>query len=328
MLTTATTARTTHPISEQESSLSVAGVTVQRQGITTLEPSDFTLRSGTITAVIGPNGAGKSTMIGAVLGLIPAAGTMFVQGRPRTFGSTTPAEIGCVLDRPLWHTSETALDFVRAMAQPQYRNDNDVHAVLERVGAHGFRHRRMARMSLGMRQRVALAGALINRPPIILMDEPTNGLDPVALLWLRRALVEMAQEGTTILVSSHDLLPMTQIADDVLVVNRARIIHNGSMASMLGETDSGGVRPRHVRATREVIVDANDVDQLDALLTDLGAEFRPGFDGERWTRGVHWEDLRDEADRRNLRLSRLGVTTESLHDPVALFARLIDEDNA
>ncbi|MFJ6011199.1 ABC transporter ATP-binding protein [Streptomyces sp. NPDC092952] len=188
----------------------------------------FTVAPGRVTGFLGPNGAGKTTTLRMLLGLTaPTSGTATVDGRPYRDLEQPLATVGAMLDESGTHRRRTGRDHLRvqcaATGLPARRADE----VLDRVGLAGAGGRRYEEYSLGMRQRLNLAQALLGDPPVLVLDEPTNGLDPEGIAWMRALLRTMAAEGRTVLVSSHLISEVEQTADDLVIISRGRLVAEG-----------------------------------------------------------------------------------------------------
>jgi ABC-2 type transport system ATP-binding protein len=205
--------------------------------VTAVEDLSFDVLPGRVTGFLGPNGAGKSTTLRMLLGLAePDGGTATVLGLP--YGSLEqPARtVGAVLEVQSFHPLRSGSDHLRVLAAAAGIADARVDAVLEEVGLTDAARRKAGGYSLGMRQRLALAGAMLGDPPVLILDEPANGLDPHGIRWLRETLRAFAARGNAVLVSSHLLAEMAQMADDVIVVDRGRLLRQGSVLDL---TDGG-----------------------------------------------------------------------------------------
>jgi len=193
----------------------------------------FEVHPGRVTGFLGPNGAGKTTTLRTLLGLVtPTSGTA-------TFGSRRYAEIprpahvvGAALEAASFHPGRTARDHLRVYAPQVGVPDSRADEVLALVGLSEVANRRVGGFSLGMRQRLALATTLLGDPPVLLLDEPANGLDPEGIAWLRGFLRALAAEGRTVLVSSHVLSEVEQTVDDVVIIARGRLVHASPLTEL------------------------------------------------------------------------------------------------
>jgi ABC-2 type transport system ATP-binding protein len=195
----------------------------------------FTIRSGTVTGFLGPNGAGKTTTLRLLLGLAePTAGEALVFGR-RYRELDHPAHfVGAVLESSDLHPGRSGRDHLRALALTAGLPSSRVQEVLELVELEPVANRRVKTYSLGMRQRLGLAAALLGDPELLILDEPANGLDPAGVHWLRIFLRQLAQQGRTVLISSHLLAEVAQTVDQVLIIDRGRLLASGRLDDLTG----------------------------------------------------------------------------------------------
>ena len=204
-----------------------------------LDGMSFTVRPGQVTGFVGPNGAGKSTTMRVILGLDAAdAGSALVGGRPYRSLRRPLSQVGSLLDAGALQPSRTARNHLRWLARSQGLTDRRVDAVIERAGLRTVARRRAGGFSLGMRQRLGIAAALLGDPPVLMMDEPFNGMDPEGIVWMRGLLRSLATEGRAVLVSSHLMGELQDTADHLVVVGRGRVIADAGVAELLA-TASG-----------------------------------------------------------------------------------------
>jgi ABC-2 type transport system ATP-binding protein len=209
----------------------------------------FDVEPGRVTGFLGPNGAGKTTTLRMLLGLVhPTGGQALVHGRPYA-SLERPAEVvGAVLEATGFHAGRSARDHLRVLATAARLPLSRVDEVLAEVELDDVARRRVGGFSLGMRQRLGIAAALLGDPDVLVLDEPTNGLDPAGVHWLRALVRDRADRGGTVLVSSHLLAELALAADDVVIVKDGRLVTAGSVADV---TDSGpAVRIRTPQAER------------------------------------------------------------------------------
>jgi ABC-2 type transport system ATP-binding protein len=198
----------------------------------------FTVEPGSVTGFLGPNGAGKTTTLRALLGLVhPTSGTATIGGLPYRQLSEPLTVVGAALESSSFHPARTARNHLRILCTvaglPAARADE----VLGYVGLAAAARRKVRTYSLGMRQRLSLAAALLGNPRVLVLDEPANGLDPEGIRWLRTMLRTLADEGRTVLVSSHLLNEIEEIADRVVILDRGRLVTYGSIAELTAGTD-------------------------------------------------------------------------------------------
>jgi ABC-2 type transport system ATP-binding protein len=199
----------------------------------------FSLERGTVTGFLGPNGAGKTTTLRLVLGLAePSGGEALVFGR-RYRDLDRPAErVGAVLESNDFHPGRSGRDHLRALALAAEIPEVRVEQVLELVELAPAAGRRVKTYSLGMRQRLGLAGALLGEPELLILDEPANGLDPAGIHWLRTFLRGFADQGGTVLVSSHVLAEIAQTVDQVVIIDRGRLVAIMRLDELAGRGES------------------------------------------------------------------------------------------
>ena len=219
-----------------------------------VEGVSFTTKPGTITAFLGPNGAGKTTSLRMLLGLVsPTSGTATIDGHPYRDLPRPRRTVGAVLESSNPYPGRTARQHLRIEALAAEAPDSRIGDVLELVDLEPVANRRVGTFSLGMRQRLALATALLCDPPILILDEPTNGLDPEGVRWLRRLLRELAADGRTILVSSHILAEVAQTVDRVLIMSRGRLIADDLVDHLTAEHDGASLEDVFLELTAGVV---------------------------------------------------------------------------
>jgi len=187
----------------------------------------FDVRPGVVTGFLGPNGAGKSTTLRLMLGLDRGGGETLFEGRRYEQLSRPLREVGAVLDAKAFHPTRTARNHLRMLAAAAGTGDDRVDDVIATVGLSDVADRRPGEFSLGMGQRLALGAALLGDPAYLILDEPANGLDPQGIQWLRQLLRHLAGQGRAVLVSSHQLAEMAQMADELVVIGRGMLIADG-----------------------------------------------------------------------------------------------------
>ncbi|WP_034591906.1 ABC transporter ATP-binding protein [Hamadaea tsunoensis] len=223
----------TSPTLSVPPTVSVRGLTKRFGAVTAVDDLSFDLHPGTVTAFLGPNGAGKTTTARMLLGLVrPTSGTALVDGRPYAGLSHPKRRVGAVLEATAYHPGRRAREHLRIAARAGGVPAARVDEVLKLVDLGDAADRRVRGYSLGMRQRLGLATALLGDPGLLILDEPGNGLDPAGLAWLRNLLRDLAAQGRTILVSSHILAEVAQTVDRVLVVAGGRKRFDGDLAEL------------------------------------------------------------------------------------------------
>jgi ABC-2 type transport system ATP-binding protein len=256
----------------------------------------FTVEAGTVTGYLGPNGAGKTTTLRSLLGLVtPDSGEALVNGRRYADLAAPLSEVGAVLEATNFHPGRTARDHLRVLCTAAGLRAARAGEALDQVGLADAAGKRVAGFSLGMRQRLALATALLGEPAILILDEPANGLDPAGIQWLRGFLRFLADEqGCAVLVSSHVLAEVEQTVDDIVIIARGRMIRQGTLA----ELTSGG--------DRGVRVAGAEADRLRPRLEAAGATVVPAQDGALLVRGVASEVVGQAALDERVVLSELA----------------------
>ena len=215
--------------------ITIANVSQVRRRTRILDDVSFEARPGRVTGFLGPNGAGKTSTLRILLGLDrPAGGTALVDGRPYRELDRPLTKVGALLDGSGAHRSRTARAHLRWVAASNGLPGPRVDEVLELVGLTADAGRRAGRFSLGMSRRLGLAAALLGDPATLVLDEPVNGLDPAGIRWMRGFLRDAAAQGRTVLLSSHLLGELAELADDVVVIDRGRILARGTLADAVG----------------------------------------------------------------------------------------------
>jgi ABC-2 type transport system ATP-binding protein len=215
----------------------------------------FTVAAGLVTAFVGPNGAGKSTTMRMLLGLdAPDEGAALLGGRPYRSLSRPLREVGAALDAAAVHPGRRARDHLRWLAYAGGLPGRRVGEVLELVGLASVAGRRVGGFSLGMRQRLGIAGALLGDPPVLLFDEPTGGLDPEGIRWIRGLLRSLAAEGRAVLVSSHLMRELEGSADHLVVIGRGRLVADTSVRDLLAAASGDRVVLRTSMGQRAMTV--------------------------------------------------------------------------
>ncbi|MGI5321262.1 ABC transporter ATP-binding protein [Actinomadura nitritigenes] len=278
---------------------------VKRYGsVTAVDGLSFTAPPGSVTGFLGPNGSGKSTTMRMVLGLdAPTAGTVTVNGRPYTGFRRPLREVGALLDAGAVAGGRRARDHLMWLALSNGIPRSRVDEVLEQVGLASAARRRAGGFSLGMAQRLGIAAALLGDPPVLMFDEPVNGLDPGGVAWVRTLLRSLAGQGRTVFLSSHLMSETALTADRLVIIGRGRLIAETTVAGLLA--DGGG---DHVR------VRAADPDELARLLAVRGAAVTRDPDGALRVTGATAEEIGDLARSAGLGLLELSPQVVSLEE--------------
>jgi ABC-2 type transport system ATP-binding protein len=224
--------------------IEVQGLTKRFGRVVAVRELSFSVPAGTITGFLGPNGAGKTTTLRSLLGLVyPDGGSATIEGRRYVEIENPARSVGAVLEAASFHKGRSGRNHLRWIAAAGGIPYSRVEEVLALVELTDSAKRRVGGYSLGMRQRLALAAALLGDPRVLILDEPANGLDPQGIRWLRDFLQELRREGRTILVSSHVLSEIAQTVDNVVIIHRGRFVTQGSVEEISGRA-AGGVRVR------------------------------------------------------------------------------------
>jgi ABC-2 type transport system ATP-binding protein len=283
--------------------VSVRGLTKRFGEVLAVDNLSFDVRPGRVTGFLGPNGAGKTTTLRMLLGLVtPTAGTAAIGGRDYRSLPAPQRVVGAALEASSFHPGRTARDHLRVFARTAGVPDSRADELLALVGLSEAAGRRAGGFSLGMRQRLALATALLGDPQVLLLDEPANGLDPEGIFWLRGFLRYLASEGRTVLVSSHVLSEVQQTVDDVVIINRGRLVRQAPLAELeqarattvVAGPDAGAVERALRAAGWEVVQLADGAPGQPGRFRVLDAE--PAAVGHAlFTAGVELHELAKEA---------------------------------
>ena len=221
------------------------GLTKRYGGTLAVDNLSFTVEPGKITGFLGPNGAGKTSTMRLILGLDrPTAGTVTVNGKPYRRLAGPMGQVGALLDTKALHGGRSAYHHLLCLAQTNNLPSRRVDEVLALVGLANAARKRCHGFSLGMGQRLGIAAALLGNPRILMFDEPTNGLDPKGILWIRNLMKALAAGGRTVIVSSHLMSEMENIADHLLVIGRGRLIADCTVDEFIAAGSQRGVRVR------------------------------------------------------------------------------------
>jgi ABC-2 type transport system ATP-binding protein len=213
--------------------IEVRGLTKRFGPVLAVDRLSFAVEPGEVVGFLGPNGAGKTTTLRMLLGLVrPDAGTATINGRAYPDLPEPLHQVGAVLEASSFHPGRTARNHLRVQALAGEADPSRIDDVLELTGLTEAADRRVGGFSLGMRQRLGLATALLTDPQLLILDEPANGLDPEGVRWLRDLLRGMAAEGATVLVSSHILAEVAHTVDSVVILDRGRLVAQSSLADL------------------------------------------------------------------------------------------------
>ena len=233
-----------------DATIEVSGLRKRFGPTLALDGMTFTVMPGRVTGFVGPNGAGKSTTIRVILGLdAPDEGRALIGGQPYQHLRHPLSHVGALVDAAALQPSRTGRNHLLWMARSQDMTAGRVDAVIELVGLGSAARRKAGGYSLGMRQRLGIAAAMLGDPPVIIMDEPFNGMDPEGIIWIRQLLRTLAAEGRSILVSSHLMTELQDIADQVVVVGRGRVLADASVDELIARASGHQVLVRTPAAT-------------------------------------------------------------------------------
>ncbi|MDO5032305.1 ABC transporter ATP-binding protein [Corynebacterium sp.] len=250
--------------------IEVAGLTKQYKAVRAVDDLSFTVEPGQVTGFLGPNGAGKSTTMRMILGLDrPTAGTATINGKFYRDIKNPLREVGALLDAKAVHTNRSAANHLKWMAQSNGIPVSRVDEVLGLVGLADVAGKKAGGFSLGMGQRLGLAGALLGDPGVLILDEPVNGLDPEGIRWVRSLVRALAEEGRTVLISSHLLSEMSMTADHLVVIGRGRLVANQSTYDFVKEHSASSV---HVRSEH--------LPEFGGALREAGIDYTESTDAE------------------------------------------------
>jgi ABC-2 type transport system ATP-binding protein len=241
-----------------DATIVVSGLRKRFGPTTALDGMSFTVQPGQVTGFVGPNGAGKSTTMRVILGLDAAdAGQALIGGKPYRSLRRPLCHVGSLLDAAALQPSRTARNHLLWLAHSQGLTAQRVDAVIEQAGLRAVARRRVGGFSLGMRQRLGIAAALLGDPPALMLDEPFNGMDPEGIVWMRGFLRSLAAQGRAVLVSSHLMSELQDTADHLVVAGRGKVIADAGVAQLLAAASGGRVTLRTTaRSAAAVLTDA------------------------------------------------------------------------
>jgi ABC-2 type transport system ATP-binding protein len=238
-----------------QTTIEVAGLCKRFGPVLALDGMTFTVSPGQVTGFIGPNGAGKSTTMRVILGLdAPDAGHALVGGRPYVSLRDPLTQVGALLDTAALQPSRTARNHLLWLARSQGLGARRVDEVIALAGLQTAARRKAGGYSLGMRQRLGIAAALLGDPPVLMFDEPFNGMDPEGIVWMRGFLASLAAEGRAVLVSSHLMSELQEVVGHVVIVGRGKVIADTSVADLLASASGDRVILRTAARTQAATV--------------------------------------------------------------------------
>jgi ABC-2 type transport system ATP-binding protein len=270
---------------------------------TAVDGLSFTVPAGRITGFLGPNGAGKTTTLRILLGLVhPTSGSATIDGRRYRAIEDPVRHVGAVLEASNYHPKRSGRSHLRVLAAGAGIPVVRVDTVLELVGLGNAAGRAVGGYSLGMRQRLSVAGALLGEPSLLVLDEPANGLDPEGIRWLRDLLRGFTASGGTVFISSHVLGEMQQLADDVVIIHHGRLVTHEPVDALTARA-AGGTRVRSPQAAR-----------LRELLGDAGIAVSDGGQTDRLVAAATPEQVGELAAANGIVLHELSAETSSLEE--------------
>jgi len=271
---------------------------------TAVDGLSFTVKPGIVTGFLGPNGAGKSTTMRMILGLDrPTSGTATINGRPYAEHSAPLQQAGALLDAKAVHTGRSAYHHLLALAATTGIPKSRVAEVIDIVGLHEVAKKRAGGFSLGMGQRLGIASALLGDPEVLILDEPTNGLDPEGVLWIRNLMRDLADQGRTVFVSSHLMSEMALTAEHLVVVGKGRLIADVSVGEFIEQASHNSVL---VRSPRSV--------ELHDLIAGPGVTVLSVERGTFEVSGMSAADIGERAAAAGIALHELSVQKPSLEE--------------
>jgi ABC-2 type transport system ATP-binding protein len=284
--------------------IEVRGLTKRYGAKTAVDSLTFSIEPGKVTGFLGPNGAGKTTTMRCILGLdYPDEGTVAVDGKSYPDLAYPMREVGALLDAKAVHGGRSARNHLLCLAQTNSLPRRRVAEVLELVGLTEVAGKRSKGFSLGMSQRLGIAGTLLGDPKVLMFDEPVNGLDPEGILWIRNLMRALAAEGRTVFVSSHLMAEMEHTADHLIVIGRGKLIADCTMSEFIAGSSGASVRVRTPSAAEFV-----------QAINARGATATTEQDGSIEVHGMTTEQLGDLAFSEGIRLHELTTVRASLEE--------------
>ena len=273
-------------------------------GTVAVDGLSFAVKPGRVTGFLGPNGAGKSTTMRALLGLIrPNRGAALIHGRRYDELAEPLRQVGALLDARSAHPGRTAYDHLLGLARSNRIPRARVGTVLEAVGLAGVAGRRTGGFSLGMAQRLGVASALLGDPPVLLLDEPVNGLDPEGIRWIRDLLKRLATEGRTVLLSSHLMSEMALTAEHLVVVGQGRLLADTTVEAFVADNSRSYIRIR-----------TPEPERLREVLARAAVRAEPGPEGTLEVTGTPVETVGDLIAASRVPVYEVSVQTASLEE--------------
>jgi ABC-2 type transport system ATP-binding protein len=284
--------------------IEIRGLSKHFGSVQAVKDLSFDVEAGRVTGFLGPNGAGKSTTLRALLGLVRAdTGTGTFNGRRYEELEHPSSQVGAVLEEASFHPGRTGRNHLRVLAAAGEHPAKRVNEVIEQVDLKGGADRRVKGYSMGMRQRLAIAAALLGDPEVLILDEPTNGLDPPGIRWMRQLVRAQAERGRAVLVSSHLLAEVAQSVDEVVIISHGVMKASGTLESVLGGAEEPVTRVRSA-----------DNDRLAGIFREQGMVVEDGGPGALLVRGASPEVVGGVASEHGIAISELSAVSRSLED--------------
>ena len=298
------THRYPHTVTGMDATIEVRELTKRYGKTVAVDDLTFSVAPGRVTGFVGPNGAGKTTTMRLILGLAsPDVGTALVGGEPYVNKRFPLREVGALLDATATHPGRRARDHLLWMAQSNDLPRARVDEVLELVGLSGVGGRRTGEFSLGMAQRLGIAAALLGDPPVLMLDEPVNGLDPEGIVWIRGFLGSLAAQGRTVFVSSHLMSELQGTADQLIVIGRGRLLADASVDDLLASWSNATVDLR-----------TPDLAPAMTLLANAGAKLVSTGDDSVSVTALSAERIADLVSEAGIRLYELTPRRATLEE--------------
>lgn len=296
------------------SPIEVRSLVKQYGGKTVIDDMSFVVRRGSVTGFLGPNGSGKSTTMRLIVGLDhPTSGTTLVNGIPYAHLPRPLLTVGTLLDSEAVHPGRSAYDHLRYLAQTQGISRQRIAEVLELVSLSDVGRERAGSYSLGMRKRLGLAAALLGDPPVLILDEPVNGLDPDGIYWMRNLMKHLAGEGRTVFVSSHLMGEMAQTADHLVVIDRGRVIAQCTPSELIARSSEASVA-----------VTSSDSTLLASFIREAGAHCVVSGPQSLTVRGMSAHRVGELAQQRGIAIYELTPREASLEEAFRKLTHLGD----
>jgi ABC-2 type transport system ATP-binding protein len=294
--------------------ITIQGLTKRFGEVVAVDDLSFEVDQSTVVGFLGPNGAGKTTTLRTLLGLVsPSAGTARIDGKLYRELADPIRQVGAVLEAASFHPGRSARNHLRVVATAAGLPLDRTDQVLDQVGLIQAARRRVGGFSLGMRQRLSLATALLGDPQVLILDEPANGLDPEGVHWLRGLLRQLADQGRTVLVSSHVLAEVAQTVDQVVIIAAGRLVTQSTLAALTARTDQL-VRVRTPQA-----------EGLRSLLAAQGIQANPDGADQLLAAGTTTETVGKAAAAAGIVIYEMGAERSNLED---VFLQLTTQQGA